>query len=263
MVVGSADPARAIAQHAALLRTVRGLGAVVTTVPFVHGAFDSVFAKDNAVYGRADGITHALLASPRYEVRRREQAARACDLVQAGVEVGACPAPFEGGDVIVVENCCVLLGHGFRSSRDAGPILSQLFGLPVVPLELAESSLYHLDTALTVLADGTALICTEAFAPSAWRALRTLPLRDIVEVSRGEATRFALNVVEIDDTIVTGTESAEVRHALEARGRRVIYTPLDEFQRAGGSAACLLAPVHELQRATATMPTAAMRSTAA
>ena len=31
---------------------------------------------------------------------------------------------------------------------------------------------------------------------------------------------------------MTGTDSEEVRHALEARGHRVIYTPLDEFQRA-------------------------------
>nr|MBA3501665.1 amidinotransferase [Deltaproteobacteria bacterium] len=245
MVVGSANPVRAIAQHAALLRTVRSLGAHVTMIPFVHGAFDSVFAKDNAIYGREAGITHALLATPRYEVRRREQGARARDLTRINVAVHARPAPFEGGDVIVVEGCCVLLGHGFRSSRDAGPVLSELFGLPVVPLELAESSLYHLDTALAVLADGTALVCSDAFTPSAWRALRALPLREIIEVSRDEATRFALNVVEIDDAIVTGADSDELRHALEARGRRVIYTPLDEFQRSGGSAACLLAPVYE------------------
>jgi N-dimethylarginine dimethylaminohydrolase len=58
--------------------------------------------------------------------------------------------------------------------------------------------------------------------------------------------QFALNFVEIGDTIVTGTDAPEVTAALSARGKRVIVTPLDEFQRAGGSAACLLAPVHDL-----------------
>src|SRR5688572_5310837 len=69
MVIGAVDPQRAIVQHAGLLRTVRALGAEVETVPFVHGAFDSVFAKDNALYTSTNGLTHALLSQPRYAER--------------------------------------------------------------------------------------------------------------------------------------------------------------------------------------------------
>ena len=71
--------------------------------------------------------------------------------------------------------------------------------------------------------------------------------------------KFALNFVEIDGAVVTGTQCETTNAILEASGKRVVYTPLDEFQRAGGSAACLLAPVYTV----ATAATTAIRSTAA
>ncbi len=144
MVVGATQPWRAAWQHGALVRTVRSLGAQVIKIPFVHGAFDSVFAKDNAIYRAGGAGPEAILASPLHAVRLREQQARLADLRR--------------------------------------------------------------------------------------------------------------------DTMVTGTISDEVDEVLTACAKRVVHVELDEFQRSGGSAACLLARVHgsEMQAATA-----AMRSTAA
>ncbi len=266
MVVGSASPERAAGQHLALLRTVRNLGALVTEVPFIHGAFDSVFAKDNAIYLRRDDRTHVLLGSPRYDVRQVEQQARARDLHLAGAVVHTSTLRFEGGDVCMLPGSRgAILGHGFRSSVHAGDALEEFFGLPVTTLELVDPGLYHLDTALTVLGDGTALVCVEAFTLASRRALEALPLRDLITVSRAEAMRFALNVVEVGDTVVTGTQSSEVEAILHGIGKRVVVTPLDEFQRAGGSAACLLGRVHDAAAQATVMQaaTAAMRSTAA
>lgn len=265
MVIGSVDHARAAEQHAALVRAARSLGATVTMLPFVHGAFDSVFAKDNALCVSETDCQYAILASPRHAVRRREQRARADILRSMGVHVDAITSPFEGGDVCILPGGCgALLGVGFRSSLDAIRPLRTLLGMQVVALELVDPALYHLDTALTVLADGTVLVCDDAFSAAALRALRSLPLRAVISVSREEAMRFALNVIEIGDTVVTGTDSPEVAAVLGSLGRRVLYTPLDEFQRAGGSAACLLAPIYDVaQRSVATAATAAIRSTAA
>ena len=264
MVIGSVDHPRAAAQHAALLRSVRALGATVTVLPFVHGAFDSVFAKDNAICVIEDDRVSAILASPRHAVRRIEQRARARALRSMGFHVQSIPA-FEGGDICRLPGGRgALLGVGFRSSRAAVEPLRDMLGMPVIALELVDPALYHLDTALTVLADGTALVCDDAFSAAAQDALRGLPFRAVLSVSRSEAIRFALNVVEIADTVVTGTCSAEVDALLRSAGKRVLYTPLDEFQRAGGSAACLLAPIHgATQRTVATAATAAIRSTAA
>jgi N-dimethylarginine dimethylaminohydrolase len=264
MVIGGVDPQRAVLQHAGLIRTVRSLGADVETVPFVHGAFDSVFAKDNAIYTvTAAGLTHALFSRPRHPERQVEQPVRAADLLRAGIQVDMRGVDFEGGDVIVVPGRCVILGYGFRSTREAAPEIERYLRLPVLPLELVDPALYHLDTALAVLRDGTVLVCADAFTPASRRALRATGLGDVHRVGRDEALQFALNVVEIGDAVVTGTHSRLVNDILAACGKRVVYTPLDEFHRAGGSAACLLAPVYDDAQTVATAATTAIRSTAA
>lgn len=262
MVVGGVNPQRAIKQHAALIRTVRALGAHVETVPFVHGAFDSVFAKDNAIYTNAQGSTRALLAAPRYAERQVEQPVRASDLARIGIHVDSNDIAFEGGDVVVVPGRCAFLGYGFRSARNAARELERRLELPVVPLELVDASLYHLDTAFAVLHDGTTLVCDEALTPAARRELRALRLGDVHTIERKAALRFALNFVEVGRAIVTGTSCASTAATMTACGKRVVYTPLDEFHRAGGSAACLLAPVYA-DHTVAIAATTAMRSTAA
>jgi N-dimethylarginine dimethylaminohydrolase len=251
MRIGTVDHVRACAQHVRLLDIVRSLGASVTCLPFVHGGFDSVFAKDNALYLARDGQTRAVLGAFRHDVRAIEQQARARDLMTAGILVEDRPPAFEGGDLCVLPGRAAWLGYGFRSSREASVPLRDVVGTAITPLELVDPDLYHLDTALVVLADGTVLACAEAFAPASRRALVDSAPGEVVWVSRAAAVQFALNLVEVGDAIVTGTDAPEITGALSARGKRIIVTPLDEFQRAGGSAACLLAPVHELGAALA------------
>src|SRR4029077_1632811 len=46
------------------------------------------------------------------------------------------------------------MGYGPRSDRDAASVIKHLFGVDVVPLELADARFYHLDTALCPLSRG-------------------------------------------------------------------------------------------------------------
>ena len=141
MRVGAADPQRAVAQHAGLIRALGGAGASVVTVPFVHGAFDSVFMKDNAVIvQRASGGIDALLALPKHEERGQEQRARARAMRGLGIGVAATPAaPLEGGDIVVLPGAlAAFLGHGFRSSRRAASSLESFLGSEIVPVELRD-----------------------------------------------------------------------------------------------------------------------------
>src|SRR5689334_21168372 len=59
MRVGAADPRRARAQHRALRDALVREGARLVDLPFVHGAYDSVFAKDNAVLAGGAGAQNA------------------------------------------------------------------------------------------------------------------------------------------------------------------------------------------------------------
>ena len=214
----------------------------ITLLPFVHGAYDSVFMKDCAIVA-GSSEPRALLASPLHEVRQAEQVARATHLMDAGFDVSSpLQTALEGGDVVVLRHLPgALMGHGFRSDPESARELARFLRTPVLLLELCDPSLFHLDTALTVLKDGTALVCETAFTKEALRALRSFPFAGIVPVSHEEALRFATNVVEVGDTIVTGSWAPRLAEHLLKNGRNVIYTQLDQFHRAGGSAACLVA----------------------
>ncbi|MBF5041794.1 amidinotransferase [Aggregicoccus sp. 17bor-14] len=247
MKVGAVDWRRACRQHRALRRALLEAGAGLLELPFVHGAFDSVFSKDNALLHERGGRRRALLASMLYGERRSEQRARAQVFDRQGFEIcSPPPAPFEGGDLAMLPGARgALLGHGQRSSASAAPMLERFLDAPVTPLELRDPHLYHLDTALTVLSDGTALVCPEAFTPGALAQLaRTEGVSRVLHVPREEALGFGLNLVEVGERVLVGAQAPYVEKLLRALGRKPVRVKLDQFHLAGGSAACLVSRVH-------------------
>jgi N-dimethylarginine dimethylaminohydrolase len=62
---------------------------------------------------------------------------------------------------------------------------------------------------------------------------------DRIELDRADAERFAANAVCFGRTLVLSSASPALRRKLRERGYTVIATPLDAFQRSGGSACCL------------------------
>jgi len=75
MEVGSVDFVAAVAEHAAYIQALEKAGATIVMLPFVHGAYDSVFAKDSALVVERRGVRRALLA------RLRRQAIGPVELV--------------------------------------------------------------------------------------------------------------------------------------------------------------------------------------
>lgn len=249
MRVGAACPIRANRQHGKLVATLRALGAAVDEMPFVHGAFDSVFAKDTAVFvEREGGTVQALVARPRFAQRQIEQGARQRALLAHGVDVVvAARAPLEGGDVVMLPGArAAFMGHGFRSECAAADDLADLLGGDVTCITLHDPRLYHLDMALAVLDDGTALVCADAITRESMARIESHPdVTEMIVVPLAEALRFATNIVQVGSAIVTAADAPTTRRALAKRGYRVRRVELDEFHHAGGSAACLTARVHQ------------------
>jgi N-dimethylarginine dimethylaminohydrolase len=247
MAIGAVDFARAAAEHAAFVSVLEANGARLLRLPFVHGAFDSVFVKDAALLLARRGCHRALLARFRHLERRQERIARARDLARQGYEVVDDDGPpWEGGDIVMLPSGDGLfLGHGFRSHCGAAGWLERNAGVPVWPLELSDPRLYHLDMVLAILPDGTALVCPSALTPQSLRTLEQVRgVRRLIRVSRESALGFALNLVAIGDTIILGSHDAQVESLVEALGYRCSVVPLRQFHLAGGSAACLVAAVH-------------------
>ena len=138
----------------------------------------------------------------------------------------------------------------------------------MIALALHDPHLYHLDTALAVLRDGTALLCKEALTGEGLatidRMLARGALRRVFAIPREEAMAFATNIVEVGDAVVTGTireRAPTTAKILESIGRKVVEVPLDQFHLAGGSAACLVARVNALKpRMRSSIPAGSLRA---
>ncbi len=158
------------------------------------------------------------------------------------------------------------LGHGFRSARSSLGTLERFLDAPVTPLRLRDPRLYHLDMAVAALGEAI-LVCDEALTPQSLQDLEHAAGRDnVIHVPTAEALRFALNFIFIpgrrDVVLAEGAPAFERR--LRTLGYEPRPVPLSEFQLAGGSAACLVAAVHALDRdRDSVSSTAAIRSTAA
>ncbi len=112
-------------------------------------------------------------------------------------------------------------------------------------LELCDPSLFHLDMALGLLPDGTALVCESALTEPSLRVLERAPgIREVVTVPRADALAFGLNWLAIGDTIVVGARIPRIESIVTSRGYRYVCAPLEQFHLAGGSASCLAAIVH-------------------
>jgi N-dimethylarginine dimethylaminohydrolase len=266
MRVGAVEPERAAGQHRALTHLLHSIGATTQTVPFVHGAFDSVFVKDNALLVRRDGKDLALLARPRFAERSMEQPARRRAFGDHGFHVlDHVRAPFEGGDLVLLPHGHgALLGTGFRSDKRAAHDIAAFLQTDVQILELTNPHLYHLDTALTALSDGTVAFCVEAFTALSVRWIeRTFPRESLLRVPYADACAFALNTIEVGRHVILGGASAWLEARLGERGWLVHVPDLAQFRCAGGSAACLVVRVHHHLGNVASSTTAAIRSTAA
>src|SRR5690606_30800556 len=102
-------------------------------------------------------------------------------------------------------------------------------------------------TALAVLKQGIAFVYPEAFTPDSYRRLKSFSgFKKVIEVPRDEAMSFALNWVEVGNSIIIGSYVPNIQAILEFLGKTVRIVPLTQFQFAGGSAACLTSQVHSL-----------------
>jgi N-dimethylarginine dimethylaminohydrolase len=241
----SDEHAVAMRQWAALQDALQQTGAALEHVAPQPGLPDLVFTANAAV---VHGGT-ALLARFRYPERQGEEpvfAAAFEGLRTRGLieRVAALPdgVVMEGaGDCLFDEaRNLYWMGFGHRSERRAAEAVEATFGVPVVPLQLADPRFYHLDTAFCPLPSGDVIYHAGAFTDEGRSAIAArVPESKRVVLSEAEAAQFSANAVCVGHTIVMSRCSDALRKRLGRRGYQVVATPLDTFLQSGGSAACL------------------------
>ncbi|GAA3181551.1 amidinotransferase [Blastococcus jejuensis] len=233
-VTSGTDRDLAVRQWETLRQTYLALGHEVELIDAEPGLPDMVFAANGGlvVEGQALGarFTHA--------ERRAEGPAYLRRLGTLDLKAVTEPVHVnEGeGDFLVVGDL-VLAGTGFRTDPGAHTEVQELFGIPVISLQLVDPRFYHLDTALAVLGDSDVAYYPEAFSPGSRAVLQRL-FPDAILASEADAVVLGLNAVSDGRNVVLPAAATDLAEQLRARGWNPVGVDLSELLKAGGSVKC-------------------------
>nr|BFE68137.1 hypothetical protein GCM10020092_014380 [Actinoplanes digitatis] len=131
----------------------------------------------------------------------------------------------------------LLAGTGFRTAHAAHAQTQEVFGRPVITLQLVDPAYYHLDTALCVLDERNVAYLPSAFSPGSQAVLRRL-FPDAVIATPADAEVLGLNAVSDGRTVVLPVQATALNAALRERGYQTVGVDVSELRKAGGGPKC-------------------------
>ncbi|UZN04177.1 dimethylargininase [Cellulomonas sp. S1-8] len=231
------DTGLAVQQWRTLRDTYLDLGHTVDTIEPVPGLPDMVYAANGATV--VGGMVYS--ARFRYPQRQAEGPAYQKWFADRGYVTHTAASTNEGeGDMLVVGDL-VLAGTGFRTERSAHAEAQELFGRPVISLELVDPRYYHLDTALAVLSSDAAApqiaYYPPAFSPGSRCVLAQL-FPDAILADDDDAAALGLNAVSDGQHVVVAPRAVHLADALRDRGFTPLPVDTSELLKGGGGAKC-------------------------
>ena len=233
------DNALAVRQWTTLRDAYLSLGHQVEEIEPIPGLPDMVFAANGATV--IDGIAYG--AQFRHPQRAAEAPAYLDRLAELGFETRPAKATNEGeGDLLLTEKY-LLAGTGFRTEHAAHAEAQEVFGRPVVTLQLVDPRFYHLDTALAVLGDTVAFL-PEAFSPGSRAVLRRL-FPDAIEANVADAEWLGLNAVSDGKHVVLPVQATGLADQVRAHGFEPVTVDVSELLKSGGGPKCCTLELRE------------------
>jgi N-dimethylarginine dimethylaminohydrolase len=149
---------------------------------------------------------------------------------------------FEGtGDAIIdLDRKIIFCGFGFRTDSSAPARICEQTGYAVVPLQLTNENLYHLDACFALLNSKSVVVAKDAFAKETLKLIEAA-FENVIYVDADEASKtFAANLFCPNSKDVIIEEQNEKTIAqLEKLNYRVHPVNTSEFIKAGGSVFCI------------------------
>lgn len=241
------DPDLAHHQWAALVQTLRSLGADVDVIGQRADAPDMVYAMNLGLgVVRPDGGRHVVMSHMRFPERRMEGASAQPWFAERGwttsyVGSDGVGAHFEAGDAFAFGDALVV-GYGPRTEELGLKHLAADLGVRVRGVRITHPGMYHLDLAFHPLDQRRAMVCPSAFDEVSAQALLDLVPEPLV-LTEEEALTFCANSVVVGRTVVMPACPDRVRAQLEEWGFEIVLLDLSEFHKGGGSIRCLTNPL--------------------
>jgi arginine deiminase len=199
-----------------------------------------VFARDSSTATPGGGVVLQM----NQPWRRGEYAAvidfyRSADIPLASMITAAA---VEGGDVMIIEPGCVLIGYsGERTEEPAAHQLAGVFEAQgwEARVQPFPGRYLHMDVLVATLSEKLVAACTEV-APAGllkWLAAKAV---DIIEIPEEEAFSLGVNAMPLSKDCVLSAAGATTANAgMRARGIEVLDPDLSMFTLGGGGPHCL------------------------
>ncbi|WP_354670714.1 dimethylargininase [Streptomyces flavofungini] len=230
------DVPLAVAQWEILRDRYRSLGHTVEELTPHPDLPDMVFAANGATV--VDG---RVLGASFVHPERQPEAAAHLEWFRANgfTEIQEPTHINEGEGDFAVTSGYVLAGRGFRASPLSHGEAQEVFGRPVIGLDLIDPRYYHLDTALAVLDDATddVMYYPGAFSPGSQAVLRRL-FPDALIATEEDALALGLNAVSDGLHVLLPQAAVGLFEPLRERGYEPIGMDLGELLKGGGSVKC-------------------------
>ena len=227
------DNALAVRQWENLRETFLGLGHTVDLIEPLPGLPDMVFAANGATV--VDG--KVLAVQFRDAERADEGPAYKSWFESNGFAVYDSKHTNEGEGDILLAGDVLLAGTGFRTAHAAHAQTQEVFGRPVITLQLVDPAYYHLDTALCVLDDTNVAYYPPAFSPGSQAVLKQLYPHAII-ANAEDAAVLGLNAVSDGRTVVLPVQATHLAAELRAAGYQTVTVDVSELRKAGGGPKC-------------------------
>jgi dimethylargininase len=233
---GPPDVDRALEQHAAYVRALRGCGLQVACLQPDEAYPDGTFVEDTAIVTERG----AILARPGAPSREGETGGMAVCLRTFFAELPRVTAPgtLDGGDICQADGH-FLIGISARTNENGARQLAQhldRWGYTASTLDIsAHPALLHLKSGIAYLGDG--LWAADGGIEGTLRSQEGIVVRDVIPVSAAEA--YGANCVRVNDSVLVAAGYPQMSAALEARGCRVVRLEMSEFRKMDGGLSCL------------------------
>ena len=249
------DRGRALEQFLELYRFLAARS-VVYLLPSTPGLQDQTYVANlGVVLPHTDDQT-VVISHFRSPPRRGEQAPGIEFFRQMALPWEVAPEFFEGeADLKYLGDDVYIGAHGMRTSLDALRWFEGRFAMKVIPFEVDNEYLYHLDCSIFPITREEVLVCTEAAEPSTLAAIEQHA--SIIDVSVDNADSGMTNCVRVEDFVLCASNIEELSESDEnyryekvkvasleevcaKLGLTPVFFNLSEFMKSGAMLSCMV-----------------------
>jgi len=216
---------------------------------------DQVYVANLGIYLPHIKENTILLSNYTSEPRQGEEHVGKKFFDMMGYKTHISPHKWEGeADLKYLYGNTYVGGYGIRSQKETYDWMGENFNMNIIPLEMVEEYLYHLDCSIFPISKDKTMICTSLYSPEELDVLSKYT--DIIDISEDDAFGGITNSVRLGNGILCASNISELkktdelydleRHKINTlesicakEGMEPIIFNISEYMKSGALLSCM------------------------